>query len=138
MHTVLIVHVALTWAMVGFAWTIQLVQYPIMAEVPAAGFTRFERSHQRRVSTVLAIFGIGEVVTAAWLFLSPQGLSRPLLFTAGALLAIIWVVTGFFFAPLHGRLAAGFDPSLHRRLVAANWGRTALWTLRGLLVLTLL
>ncbi|MGF1668555.1 MAG: hypothetical protein ACFCVC_20015 [Acidimicrobiia bacterium] len=133
----LIIHLAFTLVMVGFIWTIQLVQYPIMARVPAEGFIAFERAHQRRVVGFLALFGVAEVVTAGWLFVAPGGLPRLPLGVAGALLAVIWVSTGLFFAPLHGRLAQGFDASLHRRLVAANWLRTALWTARGVVVLSL-
>ncbi len=134
----LVIHVTITLVMVGFIWTIQLVQYPIMAQVPAEGFVAFERAHQRRVVAFLTIFGIPEVVTAGWLVLDPGGLPRMPLFVAGALLAVIWVSTGLYFAPLHGRLSDGFDAVLHRRLVATNWLRTGLWTTRGVLVVTLL
>jgi hypothetical protein len=134
----LLVHVAVTLVMVGFIWTIQLVQYPIMAHVPAEGFVAFERAHQRKVVAFLAVFGLAEVVTAGWLFLDPSGLPRVPLGAAGMLLVVIWVSTGFYFAPLHGRLAEGFDVRLHRRLVVTNWLRTALWTARGVLVTSLL
>jgi hypothetical protein len=40
--------------------------------------------------------------------------------------------------PLHARLAAGFDPQAHRRLVLTNWWRTAAWSLRSLLALWIL
>lgn len=138
MNLVLVTHVAATWAMVGFIWTMQLVQYPMMAKVPASGFVAFERAHQQRVVGPLAVFGLVEVVTAAWLLAAAQAATRPTLLAAGAMLAALWVSTGVWFAPLHGRLAAGFDAGLHRRLVLTNWGRTMLWTARGLVVMTLL
>jgi hypothetical protein len=138
MDVMLLVHVAASWAMVGFIWTIQLVQYPVMATVPAAGFVAFERAHQRRVARPLMVFGIVEVVTAGWLLVASDGSTRPTLLVAGAILAVLWVSTGLWYAPLHGRLTAGFDADVHRRLVRTNWARTVLWTGRGVVVLTLL
>jgi hypothetical protein len=132
----LIFHLAVTWAMIGFAWTIQLLQYPGMADVPASAFAAFERNHQRRVARVLLLFAPAEVVTAGWIVLQEPGdLVRWL---AGVLLAGIWISTGAWFAPVHGRLSTrGFDSVLHRRLVATNWLRTMAWTARGGLVLFL-
>lgn len=133
-----LVHAAATWAMVGFIWTIQLLAYPQMARVPHAGFVEFERSHQTRVTAVIALFGPAEVVTAGWLLLDPGEIPRLLTLAAGLILAAIWTSTGLFSAPLHARLAGGFDATLHRRLVRANWLRTIAWTVRGLLALVML
>lgn len=130
--TTSILHMAATWAMVGFIWTIQLLQYPLMAEVPKDGFTRFEAVHQRRVTAVIALFGPLEVVMAALVFLTVDAVPTWLSFGSGAVLAAIWTSTAFFYAPLHSRLAGGFDARLHRRLVTTNWLRTAAWSLRGL------
>ena len=129
--TTLLVHMAATWAMVGFIWTIQILQYPLMAEVPRDGFGRFEAVHQRRVTAVIALFGPLEVVMAAVVFLTVDTVPSWLSFGAGAVLAAIWTSTAFFYAPLHARLADGFDEHLHRRLVATNWLRTMAWTARG-------
>jgi hypothetical protein len=127
----LLAHLAATWAMVGFAWTIQLVQYPQMALVPPAAFPAFEASHQRRVVAVLALLAPAEVVTAAVVALTVDDLSPALTVGSGALLAAIWVATGAWYAPIHGRLLAGFDPGLHRLLVRTNWIRTLAWSARG-------
>ena len=130
--TTLVVHMAATWAMVGFIWTIQILQYPLMAEVPRDGFPRFEAVHQRRVTTVIALFGPLEVVMAALVFLAVDTVPSWLSFASGAVLAAIWTSTAFFYAPLHARLADGFDETLHRRLTTTNWLRTVAWTARGL------
>jgi hypothetical protein len=130
--TTLLIHMAATWAMIGFIWTIQLLQYPLMREVPEDGFSRFEAVHQRRVTAVIALFGPLEVVMAALVFLTVDAVPTWLSFGSGALLAAIWTSTAFFYAPLHTRLADGFDERLHRRLVTTNWLRTIAWTARGL------
>ena len=130
--TTLLLHMAATWAMVGFIWTIQVLQYPLMAEVPRDGFPRFEAVHQRRVTAVIALFGPLEVVMAALVFLTVDVVPTWLSFGSGAVLAAIWASTAFFYAPLHTRLAAGFAEHLHRRLVSTNWLRTIAWSVRGL------
>jgi hypothetical protein len=130
--TTLLIHMAVTWAMVGFIWTIQILQYPLMAQVPTDAFPRFEAVHQRRVTAVIALFGPLEVVMAALVFLTIDEVPRWLSFSSGALLAAIWASTAFFYAPLHARLSSGFDETLHRRLVTTNWLRTVVWTARGL------
>ena len=130
--TTLLVHMAATWAMVGFIWTIQVLQYPLMAKVPAEAFPGFEAVHQRRVTAVIALFGPLEVVMAALVFLTVDAVPSWLSFGSGAVLAAIWTSTAFFYAPLHARLADGFDEHLHRRLVSTNWLRTIAWTVRGL------
>ena len=131
-------HLAVTWAVVGVIWTIQLLQYPLMAQVPADGFVAFERAHQRRVTAVLALFAPLEIVAAAAVALTVPEVPRWLAFGAGGLLAAIWVATATFYGPLHGRLSAGFDAVLHRRLVLTNWFRTAAWSLRGVAAFAML
>lgn len=133
MHPWVLVHAAATWAMVGFIWTIQLLVYPLMAKVPEDGFVGFETFHQRRVVGVLAIFAVVEVVAAAALAVTT--VPTALWLVGGTVLVALWVATGAFYAPLHGRLAAGFDPRLHARLLRWNWLRTIGWTGRGLLAI---
>lgn len=117
--------------MVGLIWTIQLLHYPLMAKVPADAFSGYVEAHQRRVVAVLALFAVVEVVAAGALVVSHDGIPTWLWFGAGALLAALWITTAAFYAPLHGRLAEGWDPDLHARLVNANWFRTIGWTVRG-------
>ena len=88
--TTLLLHMAATWAMVGFIWTIQVLQYPLMTEVPRDGFPRFEAVHQRRVTAVIALFGPLEVVMAAVVFLTVDTVPSWLSIGSGAVLAAIW------------------------------------------------
>lgn len=133
MNAWVLVHAAATWAMVGFIWTIQLLVYPMMARVPGVAFPDYEQFHQRRVVVVLAPFAVAEVLAAAAIAVLATGVPVALWLTGGMLLAGLWISTGTFYAPLHGRLADGFDPELHERLVRANWLRTWAWTVRGAL-----
>lgn len=136
-HPVVLLHAVATWAMVGFIWTIQLLVYPMMARVPGVAFADYEQFHQRRVVAVLAPFAVTEVVAAATLAFVDTGVPPLLWLSGGILLAALWVSTGVFYAPLHGRLAGGFDPDLHVRLVRSNWLRTWAWSVRGALAVAM-
>lgn len=124
--------------MVGFIWTVQLLVYPAMSRVPVPGFAAYEQFHQRRIMAVLAPLAVVEVIAAAALAFVDTGAPPGLWLAGGALLAALWISTGAFYAPLHGRLAAGFDLALHTRLVRSNWARTAAWTTRGVLATAML
>lgn len=121
--------------MVGFIVTIQVLVYPAMAKVPADAFPTYEAFHQRRVVAVLSVFAVAEVAAAGALAVVDTGTPTAVWLVGGAILTALWVSTGAFYAPLHGRLAAGFDPALHRRLVTWNWLRVAGWSVRGVLAL---
>jgi hypothetical protein len=138
MNPVLLTHAAATWAMVGVIWTIQLLVYPAMAKVPESGFVAYEEFHQQRVVWVLAVFAIVEVVAAGALAFSDTGVPSWMWWTGGAILAALWVSTGAFYAPLHGRLSDGFDADLHALLVHTNWLRTIGWSARGVLALLMI
>lgn len=128
----LILHAAVTWALVGLIATIQLVHYPLFAGVGEAGWETYEREHQRRITFLVAPLMLAELLSAAWLALHPPpGLPAWSLWLGFALVLGIWASTGLVQSPLHGRLSERFDARLHARLVGGNWARTLAWTLRG-------
>lgn len=136
MGSVLLVHAAATWALVGLIWTVQLVLYPLFARVDPAAFPAYHEAHVRRITFVVAPLMLLEAATAlALLVRPPEGTCPPLPWVACALLVVVWVSTAGLQVPCHRRLEAGFDAAAHRTLVRTNWIRTAAWTLRGGLVL---
>lgn len=138
-EVVLLVHVATTWAMVGLIWFVQVVHYPLFAAVGEPDFVRYESAHTRRTAFVVGIFMPLEALTAAWLVLEPPGgVSTALTVTGLVALATLWLSTAFWQAPLHGRLSTGYNAELQHRLVSSNWLRTALWSIRGVVVLFML
>jgi hypothetical protein len=127
----LVANLAGTTLMVGFIWTIQLLVYPIMRAVPADRFVAYELMHRNRVTAVLVVLAPIEVIAAAGVVAFVDDVPPWLSVGAGALLFTIWLSTLLFYAPLHMRLATGFDPAVHRQLVRSNWIRTMAWTVRG-------
>ena len=130
------VHAGFTFAMFGLMLAVQFVVYPAFRRVEADSFAPYMQAHADSMVRVLAVLAPFEVILALWLFLdTPEGLSRSIVFLAGALLAVAWIATGLWFAPLHGRLQQGRDPALIEQLIRTNWTRTVLWAARGGLAL---
>jgi hypothetical protein len=132
----LTVHAAVTWAMVGVIWVVQVVHYPLMAQV---GRDSFRSYHDRHIFWVTWVVGplIGmEVLTGLILWALPNVLVAPREAILGlGLLVIILVSTTFQQVPLHGKLANSWDEEVLQKLVRTNWVRTVVWTLRGGLVI---
>jgi hypothetical protein len=138
MQWVLAVHAETTLFMTGLIWFVQVVHYPLFAEVGRSGFGAYERSHTGLTTVVVAPPMLGEVVCATLLVLRrPASWPSWAAWVGLALLALIWGSTIFLQMPRHGELSAGFDEEPHRMLVMTNWIRTLAWTARGGLVLYL-
>tara|TARA_B100001029_G_C15031761_1_gene437446 strand:+ start:118 stop:411 length:294 start_codon:yes stop_codon:yes gene_type:complete len=60
---------------------------------------------------------------------------NPILLISMVLLLSIWMLTAFFFSSLHQKLVSGYEEETVRKLVKINWLRTALWTLRLVLLI---
>jgi hypothetical protein len=138
----LVVHAAVTWALVGLIWTIQVVHYPLLAGLDRAAYPTWQRRHMTRITVVVAplmvVEALAAVVALVFALGEAGGPQLPWLWVGLALLVGIWLSTALVQAPIHGRLAGGFDPALHRRLVRTNWVRTLLWTARGAVAAVLL
>ena len=129
MTALLAVHAAATWALVGLIWTVQLVHYPLFAQVGGEAFRSYHARHTRQITWIVAPLMAVELLTA--ILLVTRGAREPWLLASLAPLAFNWVSTWRVQIPLHDRLANGFDADVHRRLVATNWWRTAAWSIRG-------
>ena len=135
----LVVHAAATLLLVGLIWTIQLVHYPLMDGVGTEAFGRYHQRHTQRMRWLVAPLMLTELVTSALLLLSPPASVPPILPWVGfGLVLCIWAATALLAVPAHRRLAEGFDPAVHARLVGANWLRTIAWSVRGILALWML
>jgi len=129
---VLGVHLVATSAMAGLIWFVQWVHYPLFCEVGSEDFIRYETQHQARTAGVVGPFMAVEGVLALWLLAVPPGaLERTLPLIGCVALAVIHTSTVFLQVPAHGRLAAGFDTAVQRRLVRTNWIRTIGWSVRS-------
>lgn len=128
--------VAATLAMVGLIWFVQIVHYPLFAQVGRDGFRRYEMDHQRLTTWVVVPFMLTELATAMlMIWQRPISVSSTAVWFGLVLLALIWLVTYTVQVPQHASLVMSYDAEIQRRLVLCNWIRTAAWSARGLLVL---
>jgi hypothetical protein len=120
--------------MAGLIWTMQILNYPLLAKVDPADVPQYEQAHNRRF---IWLVGPGVAVTfasaAVMLVWRPSAVPLAVPVTALLLLAVIIASTAGQGGPAHARLARQFDSGVHAGLVRTNWIRTAAWSALGLL-----
>lgn len=137
MKLLLLTHVFATLFMVGLIWFVQVVHYPLFANVGNAQFKEYEGLHQRLTTWVVGPAMLVELATAlALVKYAPAG-SETLAWVGLGLVVLIWLATATLSVPAHNSLTAEYSTNAYQKLVSTNWIRTAAWTLRGILVLVL-
>ncbi len=132
----LFIQLATTLPLVGLIWLVQLVQYPLMADVGVDNFVAYHAGHTARISLVVVPLMLAELAAAGlMLSLRPSAIPASEIVIGAVLVAVVWGSTFLWQVPMHSRLASGFDPVAWESLVKGNWLRTFGWTLRGALVL---
>jgi uncharacterized membrane protein len=135
---VLLANLAATLFMTGVIWFVQIVHYPLFSAVGTVEFARYELSHTRLVTWVVAPPMLLELGTALLLLAAPpRGVSVPALWAGVALVLVLWASTVLLQIPQHNALVSGFAADAHRRLVIGNWLRTFAWSARSALLLWL-
>jgi hypothetical protein len=140
-QTVVFAHAFATLAMCGLCWFVQVVHYPLFAEVGPERFGRYEGEHVRRTTWIVAPLMLAELVTAGLLVMlatrAESGVNATLAWIGAGLLALVWMSTFGVQVPLHARLQRSFDLRTVSTLVRSNWARTVAWSARGVLALML-
>lgn len=137
-EAIVLAHAASVLVLVGIIWTVQLVHYPLLADVDPARFPAAHAAHSRAITLVVGPPWVVEgVTTAALIVAPPTGAPRWLVGAAAALAVVPVAVTIGWSVPAHARLAAGFDAAVHARLVASNRVRVAAWTAHAVVAVAL-
>lgn len=120
----------------GFQWTVRIVVYPALADVPASAFVAYLSAYQRRVTYLVGPLFAALLLTTA--LVATQG-SIPVGARALALvlLAVILATTAFAAVPAHRTLSKGWDVGAHRYLLRADAVRVAAATAQAGLALAL-
>lgn len=138
MEAVLLANAASTLFMVGLAWFVGVVHYPLFASVGERDFQAYHALHSRRTTWVVLPVMSVELLTSIALAVDPPGDERALAIV-GALLALgTWALTGAAAVPAHRGLGEGFSAAGLRRLRRADQVRAAVWTAHGAVVIALL
>ncbi|MFQ3646328.1 MAG: hypothetical protein SNJ54_08025 [Anaerolineae bacterium] len=136
MKALILANTAATFVMIGVIWVMQIVHYPLFANVGTAEYPTYQMAHMVRISAVVMPVMLIEAVTAFALALTPPSGVPPLVLWIGlGLVVFIWGSTFIFQDAQHGALARGFNAEVHAALVSSNWLRTIAWSLRGVLML---
>jgi hypothetical protein len=136
--TLFLAQLAATLFMSGLIWFVQIVHYPLFAEVGQPQLIRYSTLHANRTTWVVFPPMVVELATALAALLPalrPSFLTQSEAILSAALVLCLWASTGLLQVPLHARLANEPSPTVIRSLVRSNWLRTALWTARATLLL---
>ena len=136
----LLLHIAACFFMTGVIWFVQIVHYPLFAFQSEGTFHRFESEHVRRTTYIVMPAMIIELITASLLVYGTElGTYAGQVYVLNlTLLGAIFLITFFVQVPQHNRLQQGFSADLIKQLVFWNWPRTILWSVRSILLVSLL
>lgn len=130
-------HLAATTGMLTLLWTVQILVYPQMKEVPLESFGPYHRKHMRRICWIVGPLFVVEGLTAAVSFILGCTVAPVLqTFSLGLFLAVN-TVTFRVFVRLHRRLSREPSGETITRLVRLNWIRTVLESFRWVVVVLL-
>ena len=130
---VLLGHLIFTSIMTGVIWVIQIVHYPSFHFIEKDLYTAFQKFHMNKISIIVMPIMLAELITGIMLFFD-NSFKSPFLTISIIILVLIWLITGVFFTKVHNELIAGYQELVVNQLIAMNWIRTLLWTLRLLLL----
>ena len=123
-----------TSVMVGVIWVIQLLHYPSFHFINDQKYIEFQHFHMQRISLIVIPTMLIELASALLLaYFFRSGLTIILL----ALLLGVWGITFIFFTNMHQKLTNGYNQNIVGKLVQINWSRTALWSLRLIILLSI-
>lgn len=135
LRPLIVVHAATSMFMVGLIWTIHYVHYPLFAYVGESTYASFQAVHVERIGRLLFVpwltEGFSLIGIVALAFLGSRKTLRVPAVINGAAMAVVLVMSGFWSAPAHGKLAEGFDKSVHDELMTVNLIRSLAWTVCG-------
>lgn len=125
--------------MTGVIWLIQVIHYPLFKYVGENTFKDYHKGHIQKTTLVIAIPMILELITAVYLLIRYDVYRNSYAFLiASSILALIWFITFLVSVPKHDILSNGHNESAIAALVKTNWLRTFAWTIRAIILFTLL
>jgi uncharacterized membrane protein len=137
--TPVVIQTAASWYMAGSIWTMQILNYPLLAKVGPDSFVDYERAHNQRFIRVVGP-GVLAAVVATILLLADKpaslGWTGPVI--SGVLLVIVLISTAVYQGKAHGKLTSGYNADTVAGLVKTNWIRTGAWTALGAIDLWML
>ena len=123
---------AVSWALVGLIWTIQLVHYPSFAYIEPTEFSAFHQHHTTSIALIVLPLMVAELGLST--YLAYQHAFRWNYLLPLIIVIAIWASTFFISVPIHNLLATLKDDVNIQELVHTNWTRTLLWTAKAIFI----
>lgn len=121
-----------SWALLALIWVVQLVHYPSFEYIDNTKFRAFHQHHTTSITWIVLPLMLCELVNVLWMSYQSDFAPMPLLFLG--IVLCIWASTFFISIPLHTKLTQGKKTKYIEQLIATNWIRTILWTIKAVLV----
>ncbi|MGF1668926.1 MAG: hypothetical protein ACFCU6_00655 [Balneolaceae bacterium] len=134
---ILIGNISVSFILTGIIWVIQIVHYPSFHYTGEKNFSVYHQFHTQRISLLVVPLMLIELITSVVLTLFEK-LPALLTYSSLACVLLIWTVTFLLQVPVHNKLSAGYNKQQVNKLVAGNWFRTILWSLKAILGIMLL
>lgn len=103
------------------------MHYPAFRYVP--DFSEFHGHHTSSITLIVGPLMVAELALAV--FMAYQSNWNWTWLLPLLLVVLIWLVTFLQAIPLHEQLAVNRDDAVIERLIAVNWPRTLLWTVKA-------
>ncbi|WP_119271990.1 hypothetical protein [Taklimakanibacter deserti] len=135
----LLLWAALAFWVLGQIWLVQIVIYPLFAEVGAADYIRYHRSYTRRIPLPVILPGFASFLLPA--LLAVYGPAVPLWMSAANIMAGLagLLVTVLLEIPRHARLEkGGRNDAIISELIRYNWPRTVSISLQAVVTFLML
>ncbi|MDZ4845422.1 MAG: hypothetical protein SH857_07735 [Chitinophagales bacterium] len=130
---ILLLTFTLTAVMTGIIWFVQINHYPLFLKIGKAEFISYEKEHTRLAGLLIAPLMLIELALSVLLVFN-ETKQHTLAVSALALLIVIWASTFAGQVPLHQKLIAEYNKKFIQQLIRTNWLRTVFWTVRLLIL----
>ena len=135
MINLLLINAAAACYMTGLIWFVQLVHYPLFADVDAAQFMAYHKRHMDTTGWAVGPAMVVELASGiALLVRRPATVPECVVWCGFVAIVVLWLWTAIVQVPTHYKLAKGWDRRLGIGLVSSNWLRTIVWSLRAILM----
>ena len=131
MNSLFIAYLAISWAMFGLIWVIQLVHYPGFRYIDPQQFLQFHQFHTSQITLIVMPLMLAELGLSILFCVYPLNMMFSVINLF--LVLALWLSTFAVQIPQHQSLSKGKDIQVINRLVKSNWFRTFLWTFKALL-----
>jgi len=128
-------NLAISWALFGLTWIVQLVTYPAFQYVSKNRFGTYHHKHVRHISLVVIPLMLSELLLAVYFVI--RYFTTWEYWVLLALVIGVWMATALMAMPLHKKLAAGKDKAVIMKLIRANGLRTFLWSVKAMWLLAI-